>query len=227
MITQAQVNQLMQMNANNLPKEVLPNFETIKSILEITNDVNELNDLGIEKDFTTFFKGYDKFVPAPKMTTSSTAKKAQAKPVAPTATTQQRASAKMQGNALSKEKAKQKQKQILEVSVVEKYDLVKQNARFKNDIGEELTAYLKENVPRLGLGGLPIDYEIEQLKAKDKFYSNLLKGDSADFKAIAKRLGLTFTDRGAAARASAVKKGISKAQPKTKTDNKSIWSWLK
>ncbi len=249
MITQAQVNQLMRMNANNLPKEVLPNYQTIKSILDITTDVSELNDLGIEKDFNAFFSGYDKFVPAPKMTTTSTATKTAPKQVAskPATSSASKPTVSAKKGSLAERQAKARftantpsgnktnadkilDKANLQSKVQELYELVKQNARFKNQIGEELTKYLKENVVRLGLGGLPIDYEIEKLKAKVKFYSNLLKNDKDDFKAIAKRLGLSFRDMGKNVQASLQKKGIAVKSATARTEKQKendAWNWLK
>lgn len=258
MITQAQINQFQAISPNALPAYMMPNYETIKEMLAITTDANDLNELGVGEDFDVFFTAYKKTVTAPKMTTSSTAVKTapakpaaqkQAKPAGSTAQkdslaekqTKARASAKTPTNSLSKERQKQNEKRVLEISVADKYTLVKQNARFKNNIGEELTRYLKENVVRLGLGGLPIDYEIEQLKAKDKFYTNLLKNDKEDFKAIAKRLGLTFKAVANSATPSAYRKKDEKGKPlpaqkavKSSPDNRTAkqkendaWNWLK
>lgn len=256
MITQAQIKQFQAISPNALPAYMMPNYQTIKEMLDITTDANDLNELGVGEDFDVFFTAYQKTVAAPKMTTSSTAVKQKAtsqKSTATKASNQPRA-AKAKGNSDSEKRAAAKTptgnktnankmliKANLEKDVSEKYILVKQNARFKNNIGEELTRYLKDNVVRLGLGGLPIDYEIEQLKAKDKFYTNLLKNDKEDFKAIAKRLGLTFKTVANSATPSAYRgkddKGkplpaqkAVKSNPDTRTakqkDN-DAWNWLK
>jgi hypothetical protein len=39
---------------------------------------------------------------------------------------------------------------------------------------------------------LTLEEQIQILKGKRKFYKNLIKGDTADFKAIALRIGLDF-----------------------------------
>jgi hypothetical protein len=151
-----------------------------------------------------------------------------------------RASAKNSVNSLSKERQKQNEKRILEIEVAKKYELVKQNARLKNNIGEELTKYLKENVVRLGLGGLPIDYEIEQLKAKNKFYSGILKNDNEDFKVIARRLGLSYRSGNLTATPKSFRKRdgdgkyaaavVAKRKPETRTPKQRDsdgWKWVK
>ncbi len=67
---------------------------------------------------------------------------------------------------------------------------VKENAKFKEKVAKELQQYLKQ--VNIGLGAIK-DEEFIKLKAKHKFYKNLLAGDTADFKAIAKRVGLTYS----------------------------------
>lgn len=65
---------------------------------------------------------------------------------------------------------------------------VKVNAQFKDKIATELRKYLKDNRVINGMSGLADEYA--KLKVQDRFYSNLLIGDSADFLIIAKRLGI-------------------------------------
>lgn len=65
---------------------------------------------------------------------------------------------------------------------------VKENAQFKDRIATELRKYLKDNRVINGMSGLADEYA--KLKVQDRFYSNLLRGDSADFLIIAKRLGI-------------------------------------
>ena len=67
---------------------------------------------------------------------------------------------------------------------------VKENSKFKDKIAKELQQYVKQ--VNIGLGAIK-DEEFIKLKAKHKFYKNLLAGDTADFKAIAKRVGLTYS----------------------------------
>jgi hypothetical protein len=175
--------------------------------------------------------------PARKMSSSTASKpavKAKAKPAAATK------SKKAGSTSFTKERAKQNEKRILEIEVAKKYELVKQNARLKNNIGEELTKYLKENVVRLGLGGLPIDYEIEQLKAKNKFYTGILKNDNEDFKVIARRLGLSYRSGSLTATPKAFRKRdadgkyaaavVAKRKPETRTPKQREsdgWKWVK
>lgn len=318
MITQAQIKQFQAISPKGLPSYMMPNYETIKEMLDITTDADDLNALGVSEDFDVFFKEYRKTVAAPKMTTSSTAvkttpkkqtngssnpfsegdyvkylnqvylvkaptqkgfinlyrndpkegsvnlgieekywddfkyanKESYQKSTQKTVTATKGTLADKQAKARATAKTpsgnntnaqKMLDKSNLQKSVQEKYELVKQNARFKNQIGEELTNYLKENRPRLGLGGLPIDYEIEQLKAKDRFYTNLLKNDKDDFKAIAKRLGLTFKTVANTATPSAYRKKDDKGKPMqamkptaskpdtrtAKQKDNDAWNWLK
>lgn len=64
-----------------------------------------------------------------------------------------------------------------------------ENAKFKEKIAAELKAYLSSQVQGLSGAGS----ETEKLKKQIKFYKNLLAGDKADFKAIAKRVGYSYT----------------------------------
>lgn len=67
---------------------------------------------------------------------------------------------------------------------------VKQNSKFKDKLSKELSEYLQKN--QMGLGAKSDDSELTQLRAKNKFYKNLLAGDKADFKAIARRVGYDY-----------------------------------
>lgn len=263
MVTQQKINQFQSINPSMLNANLKEGYEFINQYLSFGDSIDSLNS---EKEFVgafdVFFKGYESTVSKPKMTTTSTAVKTapkqaksavqQSKPTGSTATKAKTIDPKGQADSAKRAAAQtpsgnntNAQKTLdranLQKSVQEKYELVKQNARFKNQIGEELTNYLKTNVVRLGLGGLPIDYEIEQLKAKDKFYTNLLKNDRDDFKAIAKRLGLTFKTQSNMSTPSAYRKKDEKGKPmpaqaavKSKPDNRTAkqkdndaWNWLK
>lgn len=68
---------------------------------------------------------------------------------------------------------------------------VKQNSKFKDKLSKELSEYLQKN--QMGLGAKSDDAELTELKAKNKFYKNIFAGDKADFKAIAKRVGYSYT----------------------------------
>ncbi|MBB6003832.1 hypothetical protein [Arcicella rosea] len=65
------------------------------------------------------------------------------------------------------------------------------NSKFKNKLSKELSKFLQVN--QMGLGAKSDDDELTKLKGQNKFYKNLLAGDKADFKAIAKRVGYSYT----------------------------------
>lgn len=71
---------------------------------------------------------------------------------------------------------------------------VVENAEFKQKIAASLRSYLQANKINIaGLAGNSPDAEqIAKLKLQKKFYENLLRGDRADFKAIAQRIGLSY-----------------------------------
>ena len=81
-------------------------------------------------------------------------------------------------------------KQKLKEEIGQMFEQVKTNAKFKDKIATELSKYLEKN--QTGLGAAKDD-ELTKLKAKHKFYKKLLAGDTADFKLIAKRVGLSYT----------------------------------
>lgn len=81
--------------------------------------------------------------------------------------------------------------QDLRTVVFNKREQVRENAKFKGKLAIELRTYLKQyGIQINGLSGLADEYE--KLKMQDKFYSNLLSGDKADFTAIAKKLGIVY-----------------------------------
>lgn len=65
------------------------------------------------------------------------------------------------------------------------------NSKFKNKLSKELAKFLQAN--QMGLGAKSDDAELTKLKGQNKFYKNLLAGDKSDFKAIAKRVGYSYT----------------------------------
>lgn len=71
------------------------------------------------------------------------------------------------------------------------------NSKFKEKLAEELAKHLKST----GLGEskqeafskLSLDEKIAFITKQIKFYKNLIKGDKADFKAIGKKIGYSYT----------------------------------
>ena len=114
--------------------------------------------------------------PAPKKTT---VKKEVAKPEK---VASEKPSEKSDKNELLKQTLRDEIKQMLEQ--------LRSNSKFEKKIASELSKYLQKN--QIGLGASKDD-ELTKLKAKHKFYKKLLAGDTADFKAIAKRVGLSYT----------------------------------
>lgn len=65
---------------------------------------------------------------------------------------------------------------------------VVENAKFKDKIAAEMTRFVNSQKTLSGTDSV----EVARLKGQIKFYKNVLKGDTADFKAIAKRIGLDY-----------------------------------
>ncbi|MEA5402604.1 hypothetical protein VB776_06745 [Arcicella sp. DC2W] len=88
----------------------------------------------------------------------------------------------LEKNEILKEQLREENKELIAK--------VKQNSKFKDKLSKELSEYLQKN--QMGLGAKSDDAELKQLRAKNKFYKNLLAGDKADFKAIARRVGYDY-----------------------------------
>lgn len=113
-----------------------------------------------------------------------------AKPAAKTKSNKKTEAEKEKEALAKKEVVKEK----LEKEVKELLAKVKANAKLKDKIVSEVKIYLNAN----GLAGKPdkkpmtLDEKIKMLKHKKHFYTNILSGDKADFKAIGKRVGLSY-----------------------------------
>ncbi|MEA5425398.1 hypothetical protein [Arcicella lustrica] len=155
------------------------------------------------------------------------AQKKEKKVSAPIKTTEKKEVAKLEKLAsekLSEESDKNKLlKQTLRDEIKQMLEQVKENSKFKDKIFLELSKYLQKN--QTGLGARKDD-ELTKLKARHKFYKNLLKGDTADFKAIAKKVGLSYTI--SKPRAKRAKKGLLgvKKPKKEKTLGQKISSFF-
>lgn len=99
-------------------------------------------------------------------------------------------------NSTVNKKAEEKQARLLQLREELKNEIrelkarVISHAELKEKIASELSKYLKSQPT--GLSGTDLENEILKLKKQKTFYSNLLKGDKADFKAIAQRVGLDY-----------------------------------
>ena len=138
-------------------------------------------------------KGTFKEVEPPKSLPTKAEKK-ESKVSAPRKTTQKKEVAKPEKVASDKPSEKSDKnellKQTLRDEIRQMLEQLRSNSKFEKKIASELSKYLQKN--QIGLGASKDD-ELTKLKAKHKFYKKLLAGDTADFKAIAKRVGLSYT----------------------------------
>ncbi|NBB30618.1 hypothetical protein [Cellulophaga sp. BC115SP] len=194
-ITPSQLAQLDKVSQENyqLLKEDTEGFSDFDTLFSISTEAEETLDALIQTaEAVGIFQKQEK----PKSTTSKTPSKKKA-----TNTVDKRAQQKVEKQTLERDN--------LEKEVEELKATVISNSQFKEKIAAELRRFLK--VSQTGLSGvltknqkeLTLEEQIQILKGKRKFYKNLIKGDTSDFKAIALRVGLDF----------------KKSQPKPKKQN--------
>jgi len=183
-ITATQLAQLDKVSQENyqLLKEDTEGFSDFDTLFSISTEAEETLDALIQTaEATGIFQKQEK----PKTTTSKATNK------------------KSSTKSVDKRTQQKAEKQNLEIENLEKEveqlkDTVIGNAQFKEKIATELQKFLK--VSQSGLSGvltknqkeLTLEEQIQILKGKRKFYKNLIKGDTADFKVIALRIGLDF-----------------------------------
>ena len=183
-ITPSQLAQLDKVSQENyqLLKEDTEGFSDFDTLFSISTEAEETLDALIQTaEAVGVFQKKEK----PKSTTSKTPSKKKA-----TNTVDKRAQQKVEKQTLERDNLVQEVEE-LKTTVIS-------NSQFKEKIAAELRKFLK--VSQTGLSGvltkdqkeLTLEEQIQILKGKRKFYKNLIKGDTSDFKAIALRVGLDF-----------------------------------
>ncbi|MDI9858953.1 hypothetical protein [Flectobacillus roseus] len=183
-ITASQLAQLDKVSQENyqLLKEDTEGFSDFDTLFSISTEAEETLDALIQTaEAVGIFQKQEKA----KSTTSKAPSKKKV-----TNSVDKRAQQKVEKQTLERDN--------LEKEVEELKATVIANAQFKEKIAAELRKFLK--VSQTGLSGvltknqkeLTLEEQIQILKGKRKFYKNLIKGDTADFKAIALRVGLDF-----------------------------------
>lgn len=183
-ITASQLAQLDKVSQENyqLLKEDTEGFSDFDTLFSISTEAEETLDALIQTaEAVGIFQKQEK----PKSTTSKTPSKKKA-----TNTVDKRAQQKVEKQTLERDNLVQEVEE-LKTTVIS-------NSQFKEKVAAELRKFLK--VSQTGLSGvltkdqkeLTVEEQIQILKGKRKFYKNLIKGDTSDFKAIALRVGLDF-----------------------------------
>lgn len=156
------------------------NFTELETIFEIVPDAELMLDAWVQ---TAKKKGIDPFE---KSFSKSS------KPSSPKKGT--KATKTKVDNSSKREEAKkaklEKQRDELKQMVLTLKQQVIANATFKEKLASELKKHL--SLEQSSLSGSAIENEISVLKKQKTFYSNLLKGDTSDFKVIARRIGLDY-----------------------------------
>lgn len=183
-ITPSQLAQLDKVSQENyqLLKEDTEGFSDFDTLFSISTEAEETLDALIQTaEAVGIFQKQEK----PKSTASkATSKKNTTKSV------DKRAQQKIEKQTLERDNLEQEVEELKATIIA--------NSQFKDKLAAELQKYLK--VSQTGLSGvltknqkeLTLEEQIQILKGKRKFYKNLIKGDTSDFKAIALRVGLDF-----------------------------------
>ncbi|MDI9862608.1 hypothetical protein [Flectobacillus roseus] len=156
------------------------NFAELETIFEIVPDAELMLDAWVQ---TAKKKGIDPFEKSvSKSSKSSSPKKG-------TKTTKSKVDTASKREEAKKAKLEKQRDELKQMVSTLKQQVIA-NAKFKEKLAGELKKHL--SLEQSSLSGSAIENEISVLKKQKTFYSNLLKGDKSDFKAIALRVGLDF-----------------------------------